>query len=115
MQTFPKASFLNLGFDTGRHVAILFDDCRVDRILENREFFQSSVPSQRLSQSFCIQGSYELLGYQTAMIVCTNHLPMTEQEGLSKCDAEWMQWNVAKVSLEQDMTWYYKTEEQPAQ
>ena len=40
---------------------------------------------------------------------------MTEEKGLSKCDAEWMQWNVAKVSLEKDMTWYYKVEEQPAQ
>jgi hypothetical protein len=96
------------GFCRRRHAAILFDECRLDQILENREFFQSSVYPQVLSQSLCNQYSYELWVYQTAMIVCCNSLSMTEAEGLSASDADWLAANVVRVSLPEGQTWYLK-------
>ena len=108
----PKGVLPGLSaFKRGRHVAILFDECRSDQILENREFFQSSVFPQTLSQSSCNQYSYQLWVYQIAMIVCTNHLPMTEAEGLLPADADWMKANVVKVKLEVGQTWYIKHDE----
>ena len=106
----PKGVLPGLNaFTRGRHVAILFDECRVDQILENREFFQSSVFSQQLSQSACNQYSYQLWVYQIAMIVCTNSLPMTVAEGLSASDADWLAANVVKVTLEPGQTWYVQS------
>lgn len=111
----PKGVLPGLGtFTRGRHVAILFDECRADQILENREFFQSSVYPQQLSQSLCNQYSYQLWVYHIAMIVCTNHMPMTELEGLSASDADWMRSNVVKVALEEGQTWFLKNDEHPA-
>ena len=110
----PKGVLPDLNaFTSGRHVAILFDECRIDQILTNREFFQSSVNPQQLSQSLCTQGSYEVWGYQTAMIVCTNHLPMTEQEGLSASEADWMHTNMLKVTLEEGQTWFHHSGLEP--
>ena len=95
-------------FDRKRHVAIVFDECRLDQILDNREFFQASVYPQHLSQSLCNQYSYELWIYQTALIVCCNHLPMTEAEGLDPSDADWLSSNVIRVTLREGQTWYLK-------
>ena len=98
-------------FKRGRHVAILFDECRSDQILLNREFFQSSVYPQSLSQSACNQYSYQLWVYQVAMIICANHLPMIVADGLSPADAEWLQANVVMVTLPAGDTWYLKHDE----
>ncbi len=78
-------------FDRKLHVAILFDECRVDQILANREFFQSSMYPQTLSQSLCNQYSYELWVYQ-----------------LEPSDANWMVANVIRVALREGQNWYLK-------
>ena len=105
----PKGVLPGLSaFKRGRHTAILFDEVRVDQIMENREFFQSSVFPQTLSQSSCNQYSYQLWVYQIAMIVCTNHLPTSVEEGLSSADAEWLHSNVVQVKLAAGQTWYIK-------
>ena len=46
-----------------------------------------------------------------AMIVCTNHLPMTEADGLSASDADWMKANVVLVKLETGQTWFIRQNE----
>lgn len=105
----PKGVLPGLSaFNRNRHVAILFDEARVDQILENREFFQASVYPQQLSQSLCNQYSYEIWVYQVGMIVCANCLPMSEEEGLSAEDANWMAANVVRVTLGEGQTWYLK-------
>ena len=52
--------------------------------------------------------------YQIGMILCANHLPMTEGEGLSPSDADWMQANVVLVTLPDGQTWYLKAGESEA-
>ena len=44
--------------------------------------------------------------YVTAMIVCCNDLAMTEEDGLSESDADWMKANVTVVQLPSDETWF---------
>lgn len=110
----PQGVLPGLGtFSRARHDAILFDECRVDQILGNREFFQASVFPQNLSQSLCNQYSYQLWVYQTAMIVCSNLLPTTVEEGLSASDADWMSANILRVTLAEGQTWYLKDDETP--
>jgi hypothetical protein len=94
------------GFDRGRHKAICFDECRTDQILANREFFQACQFVQSLSQSLCNQNSYDVWAYQTAMIVCSNFLPDSEELGLSPQDADWMTANVILVKLAAGKTWF---------
>jgi hypothetical protein len=98
-------------FKRGRHAAILFDECRHDQILLNREFFQSGVYPQSLSQSACNQYAYQLWVYQVAMIVCANELKMTEADGLSSSDAEWLRANVVVVTLPEGQSWFLKDNE----
>ena len=98
-------------FKRGKHAAILFDECRSDQILLNREFFQSGVYPQSLSQSACNQYAYQLWVYQVAMIICANELKMTEAEGLSCSDAEWLRANVIVVSLPAAQSWFLKDNE----
>jgi hypothetical protein len=49
---------------------------------------------------------YEVWTYQTAMILCCNALEMTEEDGLSASDADWMQANVLVVGLPKGATWF---------
>jgi len=98
-------------FKRGRHAAILFDECRHDQILLNREFFQSGVYPQSLSQSACNQYAYQLWVYQVAMIICANELKMSEADGLSSSDAEWLRTNVVVVTLPEGHAWFLKDNE----
>ena len=98
-------------FKRGRHAAILFDECRHDQILLNREFFQSGVYPQSLSQSACNQYAYQLWVYQVAMIICANELKMSEADGLSSSDAEWLRTNVVVVTLPEGHAWFLKNNE----
>ena len=97
-------------FSRAKHQCIVFDECRVDQILKNREFFQSSVYPQALSQSVCNQHMYEVWVYQVAMVVCCNDLAMTESDGLSESDADWMMTNVVTVRLGPCQTWFNQDE-----
>jgi len=111
----PKGILPGLsGFVRGKHVAILFDEIRCDQVLMNREFFQSSAYPQPMSQSACNQYAYEVWVYHIAMILCANHLEMTEDDGLSPSDADWMQQNVDLVILPVGHTWYLKANESEA-
>jgi len=98
-------------FKRGKHAAILFDECRHDQILLNREFFQAGVYPQSLSQSACNQYAYQLWVYQVAMIVCANDLKMSEADGLSVSDAEWLRANVVVVTLPEGQSWFLKDNE----
>ena len=45
------------------------------------------------------------------MIICANDLKMTEAEGLSYSDAEWLNANVVLVTLPEGDTWHLKDDE----
>ena len=93
-------------FDRHRHRAVLFDEARSDQVLTNRELFQSSQYPQKLSQSICNQHAYSIWNYGTAMILCSNLLATTVEEGLCPEDAEWMGANVNVIRLAPGQRWY---------
>ena len=45
------------------------------------------------------------------MIICANDLKMTEAEGLSYSDAEWLRANVVVVTLPEGHSWFLKDNE----
>ena len=45
------------------------------------------------------------------MIVCANELKMTEADGLSSSDAEWLRANVVVVTLPEGQSWFLKDNE----
>ena len=102
----PKGALPDMSaFISGQHLAILFEDIRLDQILENRAFF--APPSQpQLPESLWNSGVIEVYGYQTALIASTSHLPCTESDGLSEGEAFWMNLNIRKVTLEEGETWF---------
>lgn len=93
-------------FDRTTHKAIVFDECRTDQILANREFFQAGPYEQAMSQSMCNQHMYMVWVYQTALIICANEYQCSEASGLSAQDVEWLQANVTPVSLPATQKWY---------
>ena len=101
----PKGRLPDLtSFISGRHLAILFEDIRLDQILENRAFF--APPSQpQLPESLWNSGVIEVYGYQTALIASTDHLPFTESDGLSEGEAFWMNLNIRKFTLGKGDIW----------
>ena len=101
----PKGRLPDLtSFISGRHLAILFEDIRLDQILENRAIFAPPSPPQ-LPESLCNSGVIEVYGYQTALIASSDYLPFTESDGLSEGEAFWMNLNIRKVTLEKGEIW----------
>ena len=45
------------------------------------------------------------------MIICANELKMTEADGLSSSDAEWLSSNVVVVTLPAGHSWFLKDNE----
>ena len=92
-------------FIPGQHIAILFDDIRLDQILENRSFF--TVPPQPdFTSSQSLLRVTETWGYHTALLACTNSLPFTVSDGLSEPLAMWMNNNLRKVTLQEGERWF---------
>ena len=93
-------------FERATHRAIVFDECRPDQVLANREFFQAGPYEQALSESMCNQHMYHVWVYGTALILCANEFDCTEEGGVSKQDAEWLQANVVIVTLPDNQKWF---------
>ena len=49
--------------------------------------------------------------YQIAMIICANELKMSEADGLSSSDAEWLSSNVVVVTLPAGQSWFLRDNE----
>ena len=90
----------------GRHAAVLWEDIRVDQLVQNREVFVSGRPSLPVSEVIVNHGNHQYVQHPLAMMLCANFLPMTVSEGLSAQDALWMQNNVWKVTLETGTRWW---------
>ena len=109
-QGLPNGVLPSLGaFDRNRHRAVLFDEARTDQVLTNRELFQSSQYPQKLSQSLCNQHAYSIWNYGTAMILCSNLMATSVEDGLCPEDEEWMGANVTVVRLAPGQRWHMGT------
>ena len=94
-------------FDRRVHKAILWDEIRPDQVLGAKEVFQSAPWVVSLGQSNCNQFAYEVWLYGIAHILCSNHFAMSESEGQSKEDADWLSTNVLDVTLPAGQTWFF--------
>ena len=92
----------------GRHVAVLFDDIRVDQIIHNREICLWDRPPLAVSAVCLNHGNHQMRHHRVAIVVCCNDLPITVGEGLSPQEARWMQMNVEKVTLDTEKSWWHK-------
>ena len=104
---YPKGVLPGVALE-GRHAAILFDDIRVDQIIQNRQIFTSDRRPLPVSAVFSNHGNHQMWQHPVAIVVCSNHLPTTVTEGLSPQDAQWMQINVEKVTLDAEKLWWHK-------
>ena len=93
-------------FDRRLHRAILFDEIRPDQVLGNKEVFQAPAFPVSLAQSNCNAFCYQLWLYQIALVCCSNHFPMSQAEGLSADEEDWLQANLVQVELPEGQRWY---------
>lgn len=93
-------------FDRRRHRCILFDEVRVDQVLGNKEVFQAGAFPVSLSQSNCNAFCYQLWLYQIACVLCSNHFPMTVEQGLTPEELDWLEANVTPIQLSAGQLWY---------
>ena len=93
-------------FDRLVHQAILWDEIRPDQVLGAKEVFQSAPWVVSLGQSNCNQFAYDVWLYSTAHILCSNSFPMSQADGQSAEDADWLTSNIINVTLPQGMRWY---------
>ena len=96
-----------VALDRRQHRSILWDEVRPDQVLGNKEVFQSGGFVVHLGQSQCNQHVYSKWLYGIAHVLCSNCFPMTEEEGLSKEDAEWLDKNVLPAVLPQGQKWFF--------
>jgi hypothetical protein len=94
-------------FDRQVHKCICWDEIRTDQVLGNKEVFQSGPWIVALGQSVCNQHAYEVWLYQIAHILCSNHFPMTQAQGLTEEYADWLQKNLYVAILPQRERWYF--------
>ena len=94
-------------FDRRVHQAILWDEVRPDQVLGAKEVFQSAPWVVSLGQSNCNQFAYDVWLYGIAHILCSNAFPMSEDEGQSAEDADWLKSNVIVIILPPCQCWYF--------
>ena len=105
-QGLPSGVLPSLGrLDRDKHRAIVWDEIRVDQVLNNRELFQSNAFEQFLQQSICNQHAFSVWLYHIAQILCANSFDM-ESESLSPGDAQWLSANIIKVELAPGQKWF---------
>ena len=92
-------------FDRAKHAAILFDEIRVDQVLQSRELFQSNQYVQTLGTSPCNPYAYSIWVYHTAMILCANTFDCQDPQ-LAAGDRNWLQGNLMVVRLPDTEKWF---------
>jgi hypothetical protein len=83
--------------DRSLHRALVLDEASYEQVVGNKQFFQAGARSVRLGQSPCNQHSYSVFVYMLPIILCSNVFPMSQAEGLSADDEDWLQANVVDV------------------
>jgi hypothetical protein len=93
-------------FDRCEHKCIIWDECRYDQVLGNKEVMMSPATPIVLQQSQCNQHSFTKWLYMTAHILCSNHFPMTVEEGLTPEEADWLAGNLFAAKLPAGLAWF---------
>ena len=93
-------------FDHTDHKCIIWDECRYDQVLGNKEVMMSSANPVVLQQSACNQHSFTRWLYMTAHILCSNHFPTTVAEGLTPEEADWLSGNLMIAKLPAGLAWF---------
>jgi hypothetical protein len=93
-------------FDRLEHKCIIWDECRYDQVLGNKEVMMSPATPIVLQQSQCNQHSFTKWLYMTAHILCSNHFPMTVEEGLTPEEADWLSGNLFTAKLPVGQAWF---------
>ena len=76
--------------------------------LSNREICLWDRPPLAVSAVCLNHGNHQMRHHRVAIVVCSNDLPITVGEGLSPQEAQWMQMNVEKVTLDTEKSWWHK-------
>ena len=87
--------------------AILFDEIRLDQVLQFRELFQANQYPQQMGTSACNPYAYNVWVYNIAMILCTNNWHVDDPK-VSPGDRSWLVKNAVVVQIPKDNTWYVK-------
>jgi hypothetical protein len=93
-------------FDRSEHKCIIWDECRYDQVLGNKEVMMSSANPIVLQQSQCNQHSFTKWLYMTAHVLCSNHFPTTVAEGLTPEEADWLSGNLFIATLPAGVAWF---------
>jgi hypothetical protein len=93
-------------FDRDQHKCIVWDECRYDQVLGNKEVMMSPANPIVLQQSQCNQHSFTKWLYMTAHILCSNHFPTTVAEGLSADQADWLSGNLFIAQQPPGVAWF---------
>ena len=83
--------------DRSVHQALVLDEACVEQVLANKQLFQAGARAVQLGQSKCNQHAYSDFVYMLPIILTSNKFPLTEKEGLSPEDADWLEANVIEV------------------
>ena len=92
------------------HDAILFDECRIDQILKNRDLFQGNEFLQTLGQSNCNPFAYQVWVYNVALVVCTNDFNLNDKS-MTPAEKDWLEKNCFLLQLDENLRWYWRTTE----
>ena len=103
----PSLSHLN----RSKHKALILDEANYEQVVANKQFFQAGARAVQLGQSACNQFAYSVFVYKLPIILCSNKFPMTEEEGLSAEDADWLQANIYDVPQPVGGKWYVDGDE----
>ena len=80
---------------------------RPDQVLGAKEVFHSAAGVVSLGQSNCNQFAYDVWLYGIAHILCSNAFAISEEEGQSAEDADWLSSNIIDITLPPGQCWYF--------
>ena len=78
---------------------IIYDEVSERQVLSNKLVFQSGPKPVTLGQSPCGAFQYTRDLYAVPMILCSNEFKLTEEEGLTEAEEEWLRKNIIVARL----------------
>ena len=87
---------------------IIWEEIKVQQVLQNKRLFQSTAYTLQLGDSACHAFSYTVLPYKFRHILCTNIFPMTRAEDptLTEADEDYLSKNFYIPLLKPKQRWF---------
>ena len=98
-------------FSKENYDCIVFDEVSERQVLCNKLVFQSPPKPVTLGQSQCGAFQYTRDLYAVPLILCSNEFKLTEAEGLSPEEAEWLDKNIILAELPEGAKTWFKQKE----